>query len=991
MIGNPGSGKSVLASSIVDELMATYRQDCQRWELCYFFFTPEFEDSTTRTSAYRSILAQILHRNRQDDETINKFDFIMTDPSSSGTPRAGLDELFGLVKLLFQQFQILLILDGIDECEDNSSLIREIMELSESSSAKFLLCGRTNTQSLIRTVPETSQICLDRDTVSADIRLFTSTQVDLLLDDKLLPPGSNSEDLVNRLCRGADGMFLWAKLMFKYLGLPVHDPDSRLEVIYSVVLPEGLEKMYARIVDSITQTGKTSRDFASSILAWASCSMRSLTLEELYDQMKFETSKAPNVDAYQLEAFRESASIVCGGLIEFFNLPSQPTAQGVLRYIHLSVKEHFSQIRLGPESQNPLVSPEAIEHLACATRCLGYLLYHMPVRQEQLGHSNVTDPPLGKFSGYAASNWLFHLDRSFASASFNGSDISSALMRLAPTLSDFLQDSTKVKFWIHILYNDSGSCEPDGIASCLDGLVFTLADSHCLPASIGGLSKTMQRFCQDVSKALNAWDKHLRRSTNVLWDEVGIFSDSPFLAGNVKGQMISMAPNSPPCSIYPNFSLVRKASHTGFDGETTAVVSAWQNPHFPTKSVVKYELWKHNTVPTRLSEIIIPIEHQTAFDMFPISIRDDLMSFAILDRLFLLVPNGDGTSVSTHSTKIPFLFITQPTAPHTTFFKISAQGRFLLSSDSIATSWYRAGGTCDMITMSEIENERSLQIKPFLHEQFQPGRHSSVSGAIFHPTHQVVIIQGKTWVAAWNFAKEYRNKLQSSFQMLHYVGRHVKNMFLSSCGTFVVFEDLMQSQPMIVAIPRRFLAPDLSTFNELVSISRSDLEQNRSGTESLPSAGQEVSALQLSHGRPILDQILTLPNGFPSQLISVQGGEDVKISRTEIQSERTDEVANIIRLPQGQGMNEATPTILAPAPGEESIRIILNERGLDRKHQLNDLPIVIDRDIDAIKYTFYDGAGQHVDGGRAAARQQIRNREESESEQVTKRRRTEKI
>ncbi|KAF9630468.1 hypothetical protein BFW01_g1030 [Lasiodiplodia theobromae] len=115
---NPGSGKSVLASSIIDELMAEYHQEGRIWELCYFFFTPDCKESTTRISAYRSILAQILHRNRQDEDMINKFDFTMTDIFSSGTPKAGLDELFGLVKLLFQQFQILLVLDGIDDPDE---------------------------------------------------------------------------------------------------------------------------------------------------------------------------------------------------------------------------------------------------------------------------------------------------------------------------------------------------------------------------------------------------------------------------------------------------------------------------------------------------------------------------------------------------------------------------------------------------------------------------------------------------------------------------------------------------------------------------------------------------------------------------------------------------------------------------------------------------------------------------------------------------------
>lgn len=967
-----------------------YRQDDEKWEVCYFFFTPDCKDSTTRISAYRSLLAQILHRNRQHDEKINKFDFIMTDRSSSGTPKAGLHEVFELVKLLLQELQIFLILDGIDECEDNSSLMEEIVELSEFTSAKILLCGRTNTESLIRTVPTSSQICLNRDVVNPDIRLFTSTQVDLLLDDELLPPGSNSEDLADHLCRGADGMFLWAKLMIKYLRLPVHDPDSRLDVICGVLLPEGLEEMYARIDRTISQAGKTSRDFAKGILAWASYSMQPLTLEELYNQMTFDTSKTKNVASHQLKAFQERICIVCGGLIEFLEVPDQPIAHRFLRYIHLSVKEHFSQGFRGLESRDPLVSPEAIEHLTCARMCLAYLLYHAPARRGLLGHPEPMDPPLGPFSGYAARNWVTHLDRSFASASLNGLDISSALMRLAPNLSEFLRDTTTVKFWIYSLYSHSNPCTPNGIPSRLDELEFTLSGSHCFPSNMEDLSKTMQQFCQTVSKALNAWDKHLRKSTDVLWDEMVIFIESSFIAGIRRGQVISMAPKPPSGSIDSNFSLVRKISHTGIDGETTVVVSLWKNLLSPTKSVVKYELWKHNAVPTKLSEITKPIEHQPTVRTYPLSISDDLRSFAALDQLFLLVPNGTEAPVSTRSTKIPIRYGTSRFGARTSFFKLSSQNRFLLSSDSF-TGLFGLKSECVKTTMFEIETEEPLQVKPILSMNLQYRGYTDILEALFHPSHRVVIIRGEDWIAAWNFATGNTDEPERSFERLH-IGGHVKSMTVSACGKFVVFEDKTNSQPRIVSIPERFLAPALSDFTELISSPQSDPKQDKPTTETFLSARKGNSAIQISPGHPVHPaQILTQGNGTPVQLISVQGGEEISIARTDLQSKRTDEVINIIRLPQGQGMDEVAPMILAPVPGDESIRMILNERGLDRKHQLNDLPIIIDRDVDAIKHTFYDGAGRHVDGERATALQQIRNREGSESEQATKRRRTETI
>lgn len=922
---------------------------------------------------------------------INKFDFIMTDLSSSGTPKAGLDELLGLVSLLFQRLQISLILDGIDECEDNSSLIGEIMELSESSSAKILLCGRNNTASLIRAVPADSQICLDRDVVHADIRLSISTQVDVLLDDELLPLGSNSEDLVNHLCRGADGMFLWAKLMFNYLGLPVHDPYSRLEVIRSVIFPEGLEEMYARIVHTIFQAGKTTCDFASGILAWVSYSVQSLTLEELYDQMTFGTPNTKNADSNQLMAFQEKACIVCGGLVELLTVPGQPIAHGVLRYIHLSVKDHFSQAHLNLGPQGPLMGPEAIENLTCAKRCLGYILHHVPTQQGQYDRPpEFTDPRLGPFSGYAARNWVIHLDRSFSSATFNASDISSALEGLAPSLLDLLHDSTKVKFWIHLLYSHSQSYKIDGLSSCLDGLALTLRGLHRVPKSIRDLSQAMQLFCRDVSEALKAWDKHLHNSTDVLWDEMAIFSVSPFMAGPRKAQVVSMAPAPPPGGKDPKFSLICKVSHTSDDGETTAVVSVWQNLSSMTKSVVKYELWKHNTVPTRLFEVI---DHMYRRQIYPITISDDLRSFAVMDRLFVLLPTGNEPTTFTRSTRIPVLYKTFPADPYTTFLKVSPQGRFLLSSDS-SIQIKRSGGErimCARITMFEIENDGLLKVESIRHMNLKDWNRSEVLEALFHPSHSVVIIRGEIWIAAWNFAKQVGDTPDTSFHML-YTGRHVKSMAVSSCGKFVVVEEKSEkadgkppipiSKPLtILPIPDEILAPGGSNFTELATSPQSGWQRDQSATGSLLSLRQGDSALHLTPGRPLQQsQIITLSDGTPAQLILAQGGEEVSITRTDLQSKRTDEVINIIRLPQGQRGEEVAATILAPAPGDKSIRMILNEKSRQGQQQPNELPIFISRDVNAIKHTFYDGSGQHVDGRNAAVPQQIRNREESESE-----------
>jgi len=108
---------------------------------------------------------------------------------------------------------------------------------------------------------------VDTSALSVDIGCYLSRCPASLIDDDLLLP-TEIPNLVDHLIRGADGMFLWAKLMVNYLNSPALTPAKRLETIQHVIFPEGLEKMYDRILVFIGKQGKTERNLARNIFAW---------------------------------------------------------------------------------------------------------------------------------------------------------------------------------------------------------------------------------------------------------------------------------------------------------------------------------------------------------------------------------------------------------------------------------------------------------------------------------------------------------------------------------------------------------------------------------------------------------------------------------------------------------------------------------------------------------------------------------------------------
>ena len=64
---------------------------------------------------------------------------------------------------------------------------------------------------------------------------------------------------------GADGMFLWARLMMTCLSSTAFTSTQWVDIIMEVTLLEGLEKMYDRIVEVISKGNQTEIKLAAIV------------------------------------------------------------------------------------------------------------------------------------------------------------------------------------------------------------------------------------------------------------------------------------------------------------------------------------------------------------------------------------------------------------------------------------------------------------------------------------------------------------------------------------------------------------------------------------------------------------------------------------------------------------------------------------------------------------------------------------------------------
>lgn len=408
LTGNPGSGKTVLAASTLEEL----RSDPDA-NVCYFFFRANDTDYERPEHAYRSILAQTLQFHRHDPRILDKFTFVLEE-QSSGQSEVSAREALDLIKLCAADgFIQYILLDGLDECVDCLKLARLSSGLPAAlceSPTKLILFGRPH----LEFQPLLSQCTAVgvHNANSGDIEILIHRRLECFLDDGLLPTDADVADLCRILHTGADSMILWAHLMLEFLVSHALTASKRMDIIRSVAMPEGLDKMYDRIIEHLMDKASVERQLSVWLLMWLSFSGRPLSATELpITTMLMDPEKS--VMAVDFTNFERTVISTCSSLVEGSQM-LDPVHQKIVpcyRLVHLSLAEYF-QTRGTKAIQQFMVSP-LDAHRTLARCCLQYLCHLGPVRcyegtNGQSLESTLFDEQFPLCS-YASLYWIYHL------------------------------------------------------------------------------------------------------------------------------------------------------------------------------------------------------------------------------------------------------------------------------------------------------------------------------------------------------------------------------------------------------------------------------------------------------------------------------------------------------------------------------------------------------------------------------------------------------
>jgi hypothetical protein len=434
--GIPGSGKSVLASKLIQELS----QSQPGVPVLYFFFRQIIDANHKPVALLRDWLDQVLFYSPPLQKQLKGY--IKSERSISSM---SMEDLWRDLRMAFSGLRdkVYCIADALDEMDQgNDSFLEALATLGQwkPHKVKVLITSRPvpSIESPLRTA-KFIQIRLEEKLVDMDI----SSYVQHSLKTSSIAP--ENQELITKAVPGqANGLFLYAKLaMDSFL-----EPGANIkEVLYK--LPTDLNSMYTSLLHDHAFRSNVPDDIQLLILQWITHATRPLRLLELAEMIKVTYREESCQD---LKATKDLVRAACGPLLEV--LPDETVC-----VVHHSFTEYLTRsTRPRDPVGYPILRPGPT-HARLALACLTYMqaggLEDVEVKErsttvaflhyEQNHRISFGPIPVRlrlkyPFLEYAVNNWDIHIARSTA-AEYDQTNVNIAL-------DMFLQNSQYMKIWL---------------------------------------------------------------------------------------------------------------------------------------------------------------------------------------------------------------------------------------------------------------------------------------------------------------------------------------------------------------------------------------------------------------------------------------------------------------------------------------------------------------------------------------------------------------
>ncbi|KAJ6565903.1 hypothetical protein DFH09DRAFT_1034733 [Mycena vulgaris] len=420
--GKPGAGKTIICSTVIEDVLATPDS-----VLAYFYFYYAEADKQSLRGMLSSIISQLAEQLLDAMSPL----LVLYEKLGCGAHEPSIPELLACLKSLIMALSarpIFILIDALDESskpEELEPVLCNLLQWAEGCVHVFVTSRPEDVVVKMLHPLTTSELDLSS-VIKGDISIYLAG-----IMSKEYPFCSRSwkqvhRDLVlNHLLEHCDGMFRWVSCQLDDLRkCLVRDLQVTLNN-----LPPTLDATYKRILSRIHTTN---RPHARRLFNWLAFSFRPLHVEELAQVLAINFIDDANAtfekDYIEPDA-REAISRVCLSLVHI-------TPDGTVQLAHFSVKEFFLSERIQSMPSVSLFRIEAeVAHTIIGTSCLAYLLWvsSMDVIPNDMAETKRQHP----LADYSVHQYAVHAQ--FNHVSDNVRDMLGSL---------FIEDSPQWIFWV---------------------------------------------------------------------------------------------------------------------------------------------------------------------------------------------------------------------------------------------------------------------------------------------------------------------------------------------------------------------------------------------------------------------------------------------------------------------------------------------------------------------------------------------------------------
>ncbi|KAL3602794.1 hypothetical protein FPOAC2_07106 [Fusarium poae] len=415
LTGIPGAGKTVLAGSVIQEVLS---RSYSRNDIGVAFFFCDYKNPKTweTVNILGAIANQLARQRKEAFEILNLYYDDLHPPEHIGN-NPDSDELRSKISQMSDLFhRTIIVIDGLDECGDNTDDVVDtlIQMIEDSENTSLAVFSRDHYNIRVNLEAEFEIIPIIAHT--NDIQLYVGAELDRRVRTQRLQLATlhMKQEIQEVLVSRAEGMFRWVVCQLDYLCDCAHD-DERREALSK--LPPDLPESYRRLLERVNRCSPRVQDMVQKCLHFLTIDEPKLTIHELRQAVSAperigETLNESNTISEQ-EISRRCSSLI-----------RKSTDGRHFEFAHFSVREFLENrnaVLSSPDLEKYWIDWDSTRALFSA-QCLRFLQManfdSIPIDFEEVFASNISDlyreiTETYPFYRHATTWWLRHNDVGF--------------------------------------------------------------------------------------------------------------------------------------------------------------------------------------------------------------------------------------------------------------------------------------------------------------------------------------------------------------------------------------------------------------------------------------------------------------------------------------------------------------------------------------------------------------------------------------------------